>query len=432
MNELALDYKMQGASLMGLENYEKAKMAFVKSIEIEPLAETYMDLGNACACMSDYEGAISAFSNALTLDPNNGEVLFNIGSVYLLMERLTKCLEFYNKAEAAGFKHVRLYINMAAIYKALGDKTMELRNYTKAINVNPLMGELYVKKVMLFIDMHRYAEALEVLDDMRKLFPEAFEGYDLAARIYQGQGKNELAIDILKEGLKKFPEDINLRNSLISVYISSGKIEMAETVLNELKKNKYNNLFEETILMNEISIFSAKNQPENMYKNLQKLVSLEKADECNERVRFMLMMTSILLKKYDTALEMANVLEQQKTKSNFMVSGLYYKGEILRNLGRDVEADAQFKKATKQLRLISMSHRTFYECYLYRALSHKQIKEFDAAIEMGEYIIDLQPDRADGYMILADIYKAMGNEEKSNEQFRIAQQKNPNFQRIGE
>lgn len=66
MNEQALDYKMQGFAMMGIEKFDKA---------------------------------VDAFSKALLLDPNNGEILFNIGCVYLLQERLKKCIEYYNYSE---------------------------------------------------------------------------------------------------------------------------------------------------------------------------------------------------------------------------------------------------------------------------------------------------------------------------------------------
>lgn len=48
---------------------------------------------------------------------------------------------------------------------------------------------------------------------------------------------------------------------------------------------------------------------------------------------------------------------------------------------------------------------------------------------MAGFIIDLQPEREDGYMILADIYKDMGEEEKSEQQFNIALEKNPDLKK---
>ncbi len=432
MNEQAQDYRMQGVAMMGVENFQKAKELFQKGLDVEPSVELYIDLGNACASLAEYNEALQAFSKALVMEPGNGELLFNIGSVYLLQERLKKCIEYYNKAEEAGYTTARLYMNMAAIYNALGDTQMELRSYTKAIDKNPMMGEFYVKKAMIFIDNHRYAEALETLDDMRKIFPDAFEGYDLAARIYMGQGKNQEALDVVNEGIAKFENDVNLRISKINVLLSMDLIEEAEKVVVELKNNLYAKQFEKAIILQEVAIASAKNDPEEMYSLLLDVVKLEEDEKCDENTRFMLMMTSILLKKYETALEMAKVLVQQESNSPYVISAVYHIGEIYAELGKKEEAEVHYRKATKQLRLLSMSHRTFFECYLYRALAHLKLKEYDKALEMAEYIVDLQPEKADGYVIYADIYRDMENYEKSDEYFKIAQEKNPELKKRGE
>ncbi len=424
MNEQAKDYKLQGAALMGAANYKEAQKFFEKALEIEESAEGFVDLGNACASNGDYANAIDAFTKALNYEPDNGEILFDIGSVYLLQERLKKCIEYYNRAEEKGFDNVRLYINFAAIYQALGDQQMELRNYTKAIDKNPLLADLYVKKAMLLIDMQKYEAALDTLDELRKLFPDAFESYDLAARVYLMQGDTAYAHKILREGIAKFPNDINLKLSETAIYIEEKKLDEAEKMLSDIKKMTYAEMYFREITMHEVTIASIRNQPDLMKEKLLSVVKEEK-EACDEQARFMLMMTCNLLGDYQIAYEQAEVLERQQSNSAFAVSGLYYKGEFLKKLNRDTEATAQFKMAVKKLRKLSMSNRTFYEVYIYRALAHKQLKEFDKAIEMAEFISELQPDRADGHMILADIYKEMGDEDKSQEQFDIAQSLSP-------
>lgn len=210
MNDQASDYKLQGTALMGVANFREAQNMFKRALEIEECADLWIDLGNSYASAGEYNDAINAFSKALSYESDNGEILFDIGSVYLLQERLKKCIEYYNRAEEVGFDNVRLYINLATIYNALGDHQMELRNYTKAINKNPLIGDLYVKKAILLIEMERIEAALDVLDDMRRLFPDAFEGYDLTARAYLAQGDVKKALNVLENGIKKFPNDVNL------------------------------------------------------------------------------------------------------------------------------------------------------------------------------------------------------------------------------
>ena len=428
MNDIAKDYLTRGASLMVEGKFAEAKELFAKANETEESFQGFLDLGNACASLGEYDNAVEAFTKALTMEPNNGEVLFNIGSVYLLQENIKKSIEYYNKAEQAGFSNPRLFINQAALYNAIGDFQMELRCYTKAINENPLLGDIYLKKAFLFIELKRYAEALETLDEMRNLFPDSFETYDLAARIYTALGNSAEAIRVLDEGIARFPEDINMKISKMEVLQTNNKISEAEELLAAIKASKYAHLFEKPILLQEVSIAGVKNEPEKMKELLLKVIALENG-ECDESSRYMLMMTCNILEDYNTALKMAEVLEAQDSKSIFSVSGLYYKGEYLQKLGKEKEALAHFKLVTKKLRAISVTQRSFYELYLYRILAHKQVDEFDKAIELAEYIIDLQPEREDGYVMLADIYKAMGDEVKSEEMFKLAQEKNPELKR---
>lgn len=424
MKEQAKDYRLQGAALMGAKKFNEALGMFQKASEIEENAQILIDIGNAHASLGAYQEAIGAFSRALSYEPDNGEIHFNIGSIYLLQERLKKCIEYYNKAEELGFQNARLYINLAAIYHALGDQQLELRNYTKAIDKNPLIGDLYVKKAMILVDMGYFEAALDVLGNMRKLFPDAFEGYDLASRIYLAQGKDKKAICILDTAIAKFPNDINLKLSKIAILVEQKEAEKAEKLLKEIKGVPHAGEYKRDIIMQEVAIASLRNQPEEMKKHLISIVELEEG-RCDEQARFMLMMTCNLLENYEMAYKQADCLDQQDSESSFAIAGLYYKGEFLRRLGREQEAVAQFKKAIRKLRQLSTTSRTLYEVYIYRALAHKQVKEYGKAIEMAEFITQLQPERADGYVILADIYKEQGDDEKSSEQMKIARQKNP-------
>lgn len=111
MEEQAKEYKIQGSSMMALQNYEKAKEYFEKAAEIENSAELQIDIGNAAASMELYDDAVNAFSQALLLEPDNGEAMFDIGSVYLLQSKFKKTLEYYNRAEENGLKK-RFYIRI--------------------------------------------------------------------------------------------------------------------------------------------------------------------------------------------------------------------------------------------------------------------------------------------------------------------------------
>lgn len=412
---------------MGKKNFSEAQKEFQKALDIEENSELYLNLGNAYASETKYEEALAAYTKAQLFDPNNAEIYFSIGSVYLLQDRLKKCIEAYNKAEALGYTNIRLYVNLAAIYHALGNRQLELRNYTKAIDKNPLIGNLYIKKALLLTELGKPDAALEITEEFRKLFPDAYEGYDLTARIYMMKGMPSEAIGILNEGITKFPKDINLKLSKAGLLIGRREVEASESVINELKEDPNYEQFKRAILMQEISVASLKEDRVKMKELLVEAVGLEKEGSVDEQARFMLMMVANISEDYALALEQAEKLDIPNSKSSYCISAMYYRGEILEKLGRADEAEDQFRKAAKRLKVLSLNSRTNFEIYVFRAMAHKHLKEYEKALELAEFIRDMQPEKQDGYVLLAEIYKDMGDEEKYREQYEIAKEKKPDL-----
>jgi tetratricopeptide (TPR) repeat protein len=361
------------------------------------------------------------------MEPKNGEAMFNLGSVYLLQSDFKKTLEYYNRAEENGFKKTILYTNFAAIYKEMGDTAMELRNYTKAIESNPLRGDLYVKKIVLYLENERYNEALVTLDEMRKIIPDAFEGYDLASKIYMGMGDKKKALSVIEEGRKRFPNDINLMNSEVTLYIDCNEYEKAQELLDTMKK--YDNTYEvqRAILMNEISIASSKGDSSEILEKLEQLIAIEPEGTCDEQTRYMNMMLLIAEKEYNKALDMAESLAGLEGDSEFKIAGVYYKADMLKKLGRTSESEEQFKHASRYFRKLSVQKNTYYEIYIYRGMCYTALRQYDKAMEMADYIESLQPDRADAHLIRAEIYDAQNDVDRRTEQLKMAQQKDPRY-----
>lgn len=257
------------------------------------------------------------------------------------------------------------------------------------------------------------------------MHPDSFEAYDLAARVYMLKGLPAKAIEILDEGISKYFNDVNLKLSKIGILVSLGKLEDAETLLEETKKNTNANIYNRAILLQETSIASAKQDYTKLKKILAEVIALENEGECDEQSRYMMMMINSLSEEYDLALEQAEKLDSLQSKSIYSISGMYYMGEFLEKVGRFEEAENQFRKSVRKLRMLSVNERTNYEVYIFRAMAHEHLKEYDKALEMAEFVTNLQPERADGYILLANIYKDMGDEGKSMEQFNIAKEKNP-------
>lgn len=96
------------------------KKEFEEAIQIALESyEAYIHLDNACANLGQFDDALAAFKNALVVEANSGEALYSIANIYLLKEDRLKAVEFYNKAEEAGFKKTELYQILAGIFSML-------------------------------------------------------------------------------------------------------------------------------------------------------------------------------------------------------------------------------------------------------------------------------------------------------------------------
>ena len=422
MDVKARDYQKQGIALMEQNKYKEAREAFHKALNIEECYELYMDLGNAYAAESKCKDAIIAFNNALRYAPENANIFFSIGNIYLYQNQLKKSIVAYNKAEELGCTNVMLYMNMAAIYDFIDDRKMELRCLTKAIDNNPLVADLYVKKALLLIDLGMIEAASDITEDLRKMCPDAFEGYDLSVKVYMLRGLYDKALEVLDKGILKFTNDINLRLAKCRLLSEMGRTEEAEEIISKIKTIPNIELYRRSVLLEESSISSQKGNYEKTKQLLVEMIQMENEGICDEQARYLLMVAANVIGDYKLALEQAEVLDSCATKTIYSISGMYYKGILLEKIGKTDKSEEQFRKVCAKLRLISASGRTNYDIYLFRAMAHKHIKEYDKALELAEFLTNLQPEKSEGYVLLAEIYKDMGDDEKCQGYNRIAKE----------
>lgn len=127
-------------------------------------------MGNACANLGQFDDALAAFKNALVVEGNSGEALYSIANIHLLKDERLKAVEYYNKAEEAGFKKAELYQILAGIFFDANDVAQALRNISRAIAAEPFDGELRLFKARIYLADNKYDEALDTLDEMQKSF----------------------------------------------------------------------------------------------------------------------------------------------------------------------------------------------------------------------------------------------------------------------
>jgi type IV pilus assembly protein PilF len=205
-------------------------------------AEAYHKLGIAYLNENKVQQAFVEFFKAYELDPHNKEILFAIGTVYLLhLDETEKAISYFERAvkedplyseafNSLGYSYEKLgnfekaiffygkalsnplyptaekaYINMGNAYFGLGNYDASLQSYKEAIKRSPNLGIAYWRMALCLNAMGRYGDAATAVSEAVKLDyagdrDKAIE--DLSLRKLKAKGREERDIGDYLEILK--------------------------------------------------------------------------------------------------------------------------------------------------------------------------------------------------------------------------------------
>lgn len=406
-NEKTLDLLNQGATLMAVENFTEAANTFEEAVKESPkFIDCYINLGNAYASVEEFDKARDAFKKALIIESNNVEVLFGLGNLEYLQGDLTAAIKYYNKAEETGEMNTEMYDVLADIFQSNDDYVQAIRYINKAIKLDPLNGELYLTKTKIFIDQQKVDEAIETLNELNSVLPDAFEAYDMLSEIYIIKEEPDNALATVNKALERFPEDPNIAYLKLKVLVKFQMDSEAKIFAEEMKqKNLYderkddNALLEADILVREQKLEAAAACLENVTGGLYD----------NSQISFVLINIYMTLNKFENVEKITAYMLTKENDVFYDSTAIFYHAEALLKQGKTEDALAEFKNVVKKVRSYTIIDSSFYQGYIYRVLAHKELKEYDEALRLTDYMENLFPERLDSYVLKYTIYLDKGD-----------------------
>lgn len=122
--------RKKGHALKAIEAYEKA-------LSVAPdQAPIHHNLGLTHLKEGSFFKAIQCFLKAITIDPHMAQAHHNLGITYKQLENFTEAIKAYETAIDVNHEHCQLkaasFLNLAAIYKQMGQKNLAVMHYQKA------------------------------------------------------------------------------------------------------------------------------------------------------------------------------------------------------------------------------------------------------------------------------------------------------------
>ena len=110
----------------------------------------------------------------------------------------------------------------------------------------------------------------------------------------------------------------------------------------------------------------------------------------------------------------------------------YYMSQALAlaRMGRKDEAREAYRQAIRIYRNETLQKPNQLDAYLYRAMALRDIGELDSALEMLDFISNLNDKIAEPYTIRAEIYRQQGKEAQARAELERACQLKPELKQL--
>lgn len=391
------EYLTQSGVLIGKRHYEEALAVLEKAETIAPMnTEVLLGKGVAYANMEKWSEAKSCFEKVLKINRGLGIAYFHLGTIAVLEGDIALGFEQFNKAVSNGYDDAQLYYSMGLLYEEQGEADLALRNYSKAIQRDALRPDIRVQKAMLLMTLEKNDEAIQVLDETILTNPDIFEGYHLKFTILLGKKEFDKAEAVLKQALSMFSEDIGFMFDEVKLSVAKDRYDEALKQLDEIEKTNAEDVgIKRKAAFERAKIYAIREDSERAISGLEELLA-----ERGEEGRRDSEMLFILASCYAAAEQYEKLLECSKSiiengEGYYKNIAMYYSPLALMMLGRKEEAKKAYEEAIREYRDLALRYPGNMDAYLLRMMCHRDLKEYEKALEIADYVLVLQPENPD-------------------------------------
>ena len=243
--EKGVDLQQRGLFDHAIEEYDRALRLDPDNINI------MLNLGAACLQKGLSDRAVKLLRQVLEKEPDNGMALYNIGKAYVYREEYEQALAYFNRAGALQPEDLDVKKLIAVCLRHLGRIEQSVAITLGQLETIAGDADALLRLGDDLMQLERFDEALDIF---RRASTVACDSILPLLGIYQCQLRlenREKAVTALKRAMMIEPTNQELLVKLADVYLGDGKIQEAVEVINKgletidspsLLREKYNEM----------------------------------------------------------------------------------------------------------------------------------------------------------------------------------------------
>lgn len=180
----------------------------------------------------ELDKAEGLYREILEVDPEQPDVLFNLGGISEGKGDLGIAKSYYEKVLKIKPDYYTVYNNLGAVYYREENHVEARKNYEKALSYKPEFAEAWNNLGMVFKSEGKFKEAEEFIKKAIFLKPDYADAYNNLGATYLGHGdraKKETAIACLEKAIKINPLHAGAYNNIGNILRFDERLEEAES-----------------------------------------------------------------------------------------------------------------------------------------------------------------------------------------------------------
>lgn len=191
-----------GYLYQAMGDVKRAISAYEEALEIQPFHEnTLYNLGNVYRDSGRYKEALAMYQKVIKANPHKTDAYLNIGSIYAHLGKMVEAREYFQEAAKVGGGSARAYFNLAFLEESAGKLEEAKKFYLKSVALDPQNAEGYYNLGNLYAKLNDNVKALEQFQKTVEINSSHLNGWiNLSILLYQLKNYKE-AVKALDEAI---------------------------------------------------------------------------------------------------------------------------------------------------------------------------------------------------------------------------------------
>lgn len=199
-----------------------------------PISEAYR-AGIRALQEGDLVGMLRYMQQAARDEPASADIQYYVGEAYRMLDDHQQAISAYSQAIQIQPEFAPAYLGRARVKIALGDLEAAEEDLQTAINYEPELIEASIELGGLYIQSEDYEAALSILDRDEALFSSSPQYYYLRSQIALARGEPQTALDYARRAydldITYLPAYLSLGQALVAIGDPDNAIGYLETYL---------------------------------------------------------------------------------------------------------------------------------------------------------------------------------------------------------